>query len=161
MTPSPSRDLSKIRGWLLFFVVILIPHGLGAPFGIALELPLDQPVSGMDVLRVTTLAVIAVGNLLGVFLILSRNRIAPAFFTLYPLLLVLLYLLDPDPIATVNARLAALDSTGGLAPIQLRVLEVVNLALVALIVGYWAKSKRVQAVFGSRGLGLFWGAGRR
>jgi hypothetical protein len=103
--------------------------------------------------------VTAVGNLSGIYLILSRNRVAPAFFTLYPPLLVVLTLLEPNLLATANARLAAVGSTDQLSSIQLTALMGVNVVIVALMVGYFVRSERVHAVFGTRGLHLLRGRG--
>jgi hypothetical protein len=152
LSPSAVRDLAKIRGWLLVFAVILIPHGVGSLFVL-----LSPEFRGAEsALGLGTLVVTAAGNLSGIVLILSRNRLAPAFFTLYPPLLLLLNLLHPDLLATANARLAALGSTDEFGPTQLGLVLAVNVALVVLMVGYWARSERVQAVFGTKGLQRLW-----
>ena len=103
MSAEPNPDLSKIRGWLLVCIVVLVPHGVG-PF-VAL-LTFDREALG-GTLATVTLVVTGSGNLLGIALILSRNRLAPLFFTVYPPTLLLLTLLIPDLPAIVNARMAA------------------------------------------------------
>ncbi len=150
MTERSRTDLSKIRGWLLVCVLILVPHGVGA---ILLLLLLDSTALG-GTLGTATLVVTAAGNLSGILLVLSRNRIAPAFFTLYLPALLVLNLSDPDLLGTFNARLAAVGASGELAAAQLWALLAVNIVIVALMEGYWMRSERVRAVFGTRGLGL-------
>jgi len=141
-----------VRGWLLVFVAILIPHGLSSV--VALFLPGLREVAGIHGLGLVVLGVTAVGNLSGIYLILSRNGLAPIFFTLYPPLLLSLNLLEPNLLARVNARLAAFGSTDQLSAIQLTALVAVNVVIVGLMVGYFVRSERVQAVFGTRGLQL-------
>lgn len=153
-------DLAKVRGWLLVFTILLLPHGVGAPFLLSRQLSMGPPVSGPEVLALASLAVTAFGNLAGVFLVLTRNRMAPAFFTIYLPLLMCLLLLDPDPIATANARLAALGSSEEMTPGRMWFVGVMNFALVVLMVAYWVRAKRVQAVFGTRGLALLRRKGR-
>jgi hypothetical protein len=105
-------------------------------------------------LGLVTLVVIAVGNLSGIFPVLWRSRIAPVFFTVYPVFLLVLTLLDSDLLGTANSRLAAVGATSGVGAVSLAILLAVNVAIVTLMVGYWVKSERVLAVFGTRGLGL-------
>jgi hypothetical protein len=122
---------------------------------VALFLPGFREAAGIHGLGLVLLVVTAAGNLSGICLILSRNRVAPAFFTLYPpLLVVLTLLLEPNLLETVNARLAAIGSTDQLSSIQLMALMAVNVVIVVLMVGYFVRSERVQAVFGTRGLQL-------
>ena len=97
---------------------------------------------------------IGVGNLLGVFLILRRHQAAPVYFSLYLPFIVLLYLLDPDPVATANARLASIGAEPDFTANHLAVILTLNVVLVAGCVAYWSRSKRVKAVFGTTGLAL-------
>jgi len=146
--------LHKIRGWLLLFTILLVPHAVGSLALLLRQLQTGTLNSGPALLGAVTLGVTAVGNFTGLALILRRSPTAPAYFTLYLPLLVVLFFLDPDPVATINARLTSLGSPGPVTAVQLGVLIVVNLVLVVLSVAYWSKSMRVEAVFGSRGLSL-------
>jgi hypothetical protein len=144
------KNLNRVRGWLLVFVVILVPHGVRA----TLMLFSPELRSVETSMGLATLGVTAIGNLLGIALILSKHRWAPAFITLYLPLLLVLNLLNPDLVGTVNARMGALGSTGEVGPLVVVGLLAVNVVMIAVWVGYWTKSQRVQAVFGSRGLHL-------
>jgi hypothetical protein len=144
------KNLNRVRGWLLVFVVILVPHTVRA----SLMLFSPELRSVEAPLGLATLGVTAMGNLLGITLVLSKHRWAPAFITVYLPFLLVLNLLNPDLVGTVNARMAAAGSTGEVDPLVVFGLLAVNLVMIAVWVGYWMKSERVQAVFGSRGLQL-------
>jgi hypothetical protein len=144
------KNLNRVRGWLLVFVVILVPHGVRA----TLMLFSPELRSVETPLGLATLGVTAIGNLLSIALVLSKHRWAPAFITLYLPLLLVLNLLNPDLVGTVNARMGAAGSTGEVGPLFVFGLLAMNLLMIAVWVGYWMKSERVQAVFGSRGLQL-------
>lgn len=139
MTARTCSDLNEIRGWLLVCVLILVPHAVGATLAL---LFLDHSALG-GTLGLVTLVVIAVGNLSGIFLVLSRSRIAPVFFTVYPVFLLVLTLPDSDLLGTANARLAAAGATSGVGVVSLAILLAVNVAIVTLMVGYWVKSEQV------------------
>ena len=92
---------------------------------------------------------------------MTRSRFAPAFFTLYIPFGLVLFLIDPDPAAT---RVAYGEAAGNLLgrPNLVTVVEssfalalTAGFTAMALGLGYWLRSKRVKAVFGSTGLGLF------
>jgi hypothetical protein len=144
------KNLNLVRGWLLVFVVILVPHAVRA------TLMLFSPeLRGVETsLGLATLGVTAIGNLLGIALVLSKHRLAPPFFTLYLPLLFILNLLHPDLVGTVNARTAAFGFTRDIDPVSVGGLLVMNLVMIVVWVSYWMQSERVQAVFGSKGLQL-------
>jgi hypothetical protein len=58
------HDLNKVRGWLLVWVIIPIPHGVGAPILIARQQRLGDAATGADGINVGLL-VSGVGGLLG------------------------------------------------------------------------------------------------
>jgi hypothetical protein len=133
---------------LLVFLLALIPHCVGSFVSlVVLETGAWGGAHGF-----VTLLVTGVGNLLGIVLILWRSRWAPSFFMLYLPLLVALNLLYPDLLGTANARLAAMGASDGIAPVTLWSLVGLNVALVVVMMVYWARSRRVLAVFGTRGL---------
>ena len=144
------QDLNRIRGWLLLFLLLLVPHGVGS--WVLLLLPDIRAAE--TALGIATLLVTGAGNLTGFLLIVQRRRITPAFFSLYLPLLLALNLLNPDLVGTANARLAAMGSTGEFAADRIWGAIAVNAVLVVVAVGYWMKSQRVLAVFGSRGIEL-------
>lgn len=133
------------------FLLLLLPHGVGS-----LVLLSSPAIHAVETgLGSVTLLVTGAGNLLGFFLILRRHPITPSYFSLYLPLLLALNLLNPDLVGTANGRLAAMGSTDVFAPAQIWGVLAVNVVLVAAAVGYWMRSKRVLAVFGTRGLDLF------
>lgn len=154
-TEASKQELDKIRGWLLLWVIVLIPHGVGAPILLVRQLSQSGWGPESDSLGLALLVFGGIGNLAGIFLILTRSRIAPAFFTLYPPLLLVLTLSAGDLTGTIEARLAAQGISAELStPVLLGVLLILNVVLAGLSVGYWSRSRRVQAVFGTRGLRL-------
>jgi hypothetical protein len=152
----PDENLNRVHGWLLVFVVILLPHAVRA--SLMLFSPEARAVETS--LGLATLGITAAGNLLGIFLILSRSRFAPLFFTLYLPLLFVMNLLIPDLVGTVNARLAVMGSAIEVGASFVWGLLAFNLVVIGLAVGYWTRSERVKAVFGSRGLQLLRGSAR-
>ena len=152
MTEGPARSLSRVRGWLLVFVVLLVPHLVSSLFILASSE--FRAAAGIEGLSLVTLALTAAGNLSGIVLILTRNRYAPVFFTVYPPALLFLTLLSPSLVDAANARLAALGATSPVTPVQVAAVFSVNVAIVVGTVAYWARSERVRSVFGSRGLEL-------
>jgi hypothetical protein len=155
-------DLTRIRGWLLVFCIMLVPHIVLAPLILIQSWPIvsapsaDPSIVSLERTRMLTQAVILIGNSVGLALILTRSRYAPAYFTVYLLLSPLLILADPDTIATQveHARRLGLshgaDDSTGRAQAVMRT----TFALLATgaWLGYWLESKRVRAVFGSAGL---------
>ena len=144
-------EFGKVRGWLVVFLVVLVFHGLTSLA--ALFVPGLRAMAGVRGSDLMILGCSAVGSLAGIFLILTRNRAAPLFFTVYPPLLLGVNLVLPGFRDAVHARLGAIlgdaDLTGSIA---------VDVVLAGVVVAYWARSRRVEAVFGSRGLQLLVGA---
>lgn len=152
VTMHERHELNTIGGWLLVMVLLLVPHTVGAPLGLVL---FDGPALG-GTLGAATLLVTAVGGLSGILLAFSRHRFAPAFFTLYPPLLLALNLMQPDLLGLANARLAAVGVTEEFTPYHIALVLILNAALVVAIVAYWMKSERVQMVYGTNGLNALW-----
>ncbi len=159
MTGGSQKDLNKIRGWLLIFAVALVPHTVVAIFILTNSGLLA--VATAEPMRMVNLVVQMVGGLSGLVLILTRSRVAPAFFTLYIPLLVVIVLLDPNLAATRVAYGEALGDLLGDPDIAVEIENSFGLGLTlsitstALAFGYILRSRRVKAVFGSTGLGLF------
>jgi hypothetical protein len=152
MDPQSPEDLGKVRGWLILMVVVLIPHGVGGVM--ALFSPEFRAAAQIGSSGLALLVFTVVGNLAGILLIVTRSRVAPVFFTLYLPILFGSIFLERNLLTSVNARLAALGSTGRLSEMQLVALLAANAVIGVLMVGYWVRSKRVRAVFGTTGLDL-------
>lgn len=158
----PSRNLRHVQGptpagvWILACAILLIPGGVCSL--LALFFPQLREAAGIHGFSLAILVLTAIGNLGGVCLILGRSRFAPAFFTVYPSVLLLLNLLLPDLLAAANKRLAALGASPDLRPDDLVAVVVAGTILVVTVGLYWSRSRRVEAVFGTRGLGLLRGA---
>ena len=158
-TARPSRNLRHVQGptpagaWILACAILLIPGGVCSL--LALFFPHLREAAGIHGFSLAILVLTAIGNLSGVCLILGRSRFAPAFLTAYPSLLLLLNLLLPDLLTAANKRLAALGASPDLRPVDLMAVIVAGTVLVATVGLYWSRSKRVEAVFGTRGLGVF------
>ncbi len=161
MTGGAQRDLSKVRGWLLLFAVALVPHTVWS----VLFLTNSEffAVVAAEPSRLVSVVTQLVGGLSGLVLIMTRSRFAPAFFTLYFPFGLVVFLMDPDPAAT---RVAYAEVLGNLVlgnpdPVVAEIESSYALALtvgftgMALGLGYMLRSKRVKAVFGSTGLGVF------
>jgi len=158
------KPLAKVRGWLLVFTVLLIPHIVLSALILVNSWPLPAGASlsppgwGIEHLRLITQLITLVGHTTGVALIVIRHRYAPAFFTLYIPVLFLLFLLDPDIMATQVAHAERLGFEGAsdpdLGPAQAQVRTIFSLVLSVVVWGYWLRSKRVEAVFGRNGLGF-------
>lgn len=159
MSPGSPEDLGKIRGWLLVMVVILIPHGVGGLM--ALFSPEFRTAAQIGSNGMALLVFTVVGNLAGILLIFTRHRLAPVFFTVYLPILFGSIFLERDLLASVNARLGALGSPDRLSQLQLVVLLVMNAAIAVLMIGYWTRSRRVRAVFGTTGLELLRSQGHK
>ena len=165
-----SSELATIRGWLLLFAIILVPHIVTSAVILAHSWPfvpmpdVEQDLRAVERLRSGTQAVIFIGNSVGLALLSTRNRYAPAYFTLYLPLLVLLFMADPDTIATQVAyaeRLGLFDAAERAKNMtEARTRTVLSLSVTAVAFGYWLRSRRVYAVFGSTGLGGLWRSGR-
>ena len=160
MIEGSPRDLSRVRGWLLLFAVALVPHLV-----IAIVILTHSGLMDLTVFGWINLVVQLIGGSAGLVLIIARSRVAPAYFTLYIPFLVVLFLLDPDPLATRVAYMEVLGDVVGDPSIVDEAESTFGLGLSGSIVssalawGYMQRSKRVKAVFGSTGLGLFRGEG--
>ena len=154
--PSPkSRHVqgpTPAGAWVLASAFLLLPGGVCSL--LALFFPQLREAAGIHGFSLAILVLTAIGNLSGVFLILGRSRFAPAFLTVYPSVLLLLNLLLPDLVGAANERLAALGASPDLRFGDLVVVVVAGTILVVSVGLYWSRSKRVEAVFGTRGLGL-------
>lgn len=154
----PSRNLRHLQGptpagvWIFACAMLLLPGGVWSL--LALFSPQLLEAAGIHGFSLAILVLTAIGNLSGVCLILRRSRFAPAFFTLYPAVLLLLNFLVPDILAAANKRLAALGASPDLRPGDLVAVLVAGTVLVVTVGLYWSRSKRVEAVFGTRGLGV-------
>lgn len=149
---------AALGGWTLVCAFLLMPSGLMSL--VALFLPHLRNAAGIHGFALVLLALTAVGNLGGACLVFRRSRVAPAFFTLYLPVMLFMNLLLPDLLGTMNRRLAAFGSApdlewGGLAAVM-----AVNAVVVLAMVLYWGRSRRVESVFGSRGLAILsWASG--
>ncbi len=168
MTGGAQRDLSKVRGWLLLFAVALVPHTVWSV--VFLTNSEFFAVVAAEPSRLVNVVTQLVGGLSGLVLIMTRSRFAPAFFTLYFPFGLVVFLMDPDPAATRVAYAEVLVNLvwGNpdlvVAEIESAVAEIessyalaltVGFTSMALALGYMLRSKRVKAVFGSTGLGVF------
>jgi hypothetical protein len=148
---SPSR--AGIEGWLLLFTVGLVPHFLlsGSRILAAVRGAADAGGPGL------ILAIVSfVGHGVGLLLILRRHRLTPVYFCGYQPLLIVIALLTPG-LATLQAteavRLGVIASTEqihflGSAPVR----NALVVAVTGVWLGYWMRSQRVRATFGSAGL---------
>ena len=152
-----SREQDRIGGWLLVFLLALFPHCIGS----FASLMVLGPEAWGGRYGFSVLLVTGFGNLVGILLILTKNRWAPAFFMIYLPGLVALNLLYPDVVGTANMRLAAVGASNGVGPTVVWMLLGANVVLVAIVMGYWARSRRVLAVFGSNGLDVLRGRASR
>jgi uncharacterized membrane protein YhaH (DUF805 family) len=147
-----------IRGWLLVFCVMLVPHIVSSAL-LLMAYGRNGLASGgaPPRLEVLQLTLTLVGHSVGLALILARSRYAPAYFVLYTSLLLLLVVADPDPTATYVRRLHAMGASREAAEDHTRAVRgmVVSLAASAVALGYWVRSERVMKVFGSTGLQIF------
>jgi len=144
---------------LLLFAVALVPHTVYS----VLFLTNSEffAVVAAEPGRLVNVVTQLVGGLSGLVLIMTRSRFAPAFFTLYIPFGLVLFLIDPDPAATRVAYAEVLGNLLGNPDLVAEIESSYALALtvgftgMALGLGYMLRSKRVKAVFGSTGLGVF------
>jgi hypothetical protein len=161
-----TSTLAGIRGWLLAFAIWI---ALGVPISavtlasspsVASGISFHPSAWGAEHLLLVFPAVIIVGHSIGLVLIAMRQRYAPAFFTLYLPLLALLLVVHP------LKELVYLEWIGfeynshqdGLFEIKaLLVAKLLGrLAILGVATAYWLRSQRVETVFGSKGLDVFW-----
>lgn len=147
-----SPSVAGVRGWLLLFTLGLLPHL--ALSGAYLADAMRSRTAGGPWLVLATLTLVGHGT--GLALILRRHRLAPAFFTLYLPLSIAAALLTPGvgaAQAEEAVRLGMIDPSeqarvAASAPGRIAL----AVAVGALCLGYWLKSRRVRATFGSTGL---------
>lgn len=154
--PTASAAPVGIGGWLLVFTVGLVPHLVLSGRHIAAALQGAPGTGGLfGALAVLTL----VGHGLGLLLIVRRHRFAPAFFTLYLPLAIAAAVLTPE-VGTLQAaeagRLGIADAAAQARMVASATVRIaVGVLVAALWIGYWARSRRIRATFGSTGLEAF------
>ena len=155
------QKLNKIRGWLLVFFIMLIPHTPQSLMLVIKEWPIvfdadpSYSMLRVETLRLVTHVVMFLGHSMSLVLIVTRNRYTPAFITVYLALLFFLTIVDPDIAATQVANIETLGISNPPDASFLAGARWVGIATAPILWGYWLRSKRVRAVFGSVGLGVF------
>ena len=143
------QELSRIRGWLLFAIVVVLFSTLKGASAVpylmqsARSLHGSVPRFAFTSIALGTGVQAAYGAFLFILLV-RRKPMAPVHAARWAVLIVFTELVPMVLIAAIGTRVLPIGT--------LLVLAVTEIALVCLWVAYFRKSRRVAAVYGFRGM---------